>query len=475
VLAALATAIAVAGAAVATTRGIRPAPQLHQVAVAPAPRFVVPVLPTLTTVRPTTTVLAPVPVRAAALKLAPVTTPPVPATVPLPPTLAAALDGLLVNTNSCLEVLNAQGQLLYEHQPQVALAPASTQKLLVAAAALDVLGPDHRFVTSVVATQRPVNGIVPQLWLVGGGDPVLSSPSYTGWLIQNRLTGGFAVTTQLTTLAAQLAAAGVRSVPGGIHGDGNRYAGPAILPTWSPIDVQEGDVAPLSGLEVDDSLDRWGPDVEDPDPPAHAAGVLAQLLQSDGVAATQGVDAVAPAGGVVLAAVQSPPLSDIVTAMLRESNNTTAEMLTKELDIAAGGTGTTAGGDAVIEREAAHLGLPTAGLSLVDGSGLSPENRVSCATLLGALQLSSRPGLSSLGMLSVAGEFGTLYNRFLGTPAVGHLEAKTGNIVGVIGIVGRMDEHQPVSFAFLINGPFAYFQGAAYEDRLVAILGGVTS
>ena len=378
---------------------------------------------------------------------------------------------MLVNTDSCVEVQDAAGHVVYTHEAALPLSPASTQKLLVAAAALDVLGPDYRFATSVVAPVRPVAGRVPQAWLVGGGDPVLSSPEYTVFLTLQPMMAGHPVTTQLLSLADQLAAEGIRQIPGGIHGDDSRYDRTRWLPTWNATYSQEGDVAPLGALEVDDGLDRWHPAVETADPAGHAAGVLARLAAGAGVATAQAPDGVAPPGSVVLAAVQSPPLADLVTAMLRESDNTTAEMLTRELDRVEGGAGTTAGGTAVLVREAAKLGLPTAGLQLVDGSGLSPQNRASCATLLAAAGLAAQPRFAALGQLSVAGRFGTLYNRFLGTPLAGRLAAKTGNIDGVMGLVGHMDVGPPLSFAFLLNGPISYPEGVGYENRIVAALG----
>jgi len=169
----------------------------------------------------------------------------------------------------------------------------------------------------------------------------------------------------------------------------------------------------------------------------------------------------------VLAHVVSPPLADIVASMLRVSDNTAAEMLVRELDHATGGAGTTAGGLAVVAREAAALGIPVDGLHLDDGSGLAPSDRATCTTLLAALDLGLQPRFAALAMLSVSGRYGTLIDRFLGTPAQGQLSGKTGSIDGVTGLVARWGN---VSFAFLLNGQFSYAAGAGYEDRIVAAL-----
>ena len=384
--------------------------------------------------------------------------------------LSARLDAVLANTNSCLVVHDARG-LVYRHG-SAPLTPASTQKLLVGAAALDVLGPSFRFATSVVAARPPVGGVADELWLVGGGDPVLASPGYIDHLESQPLTAGVIPTTQLIALAAQLDAAGVRRVAGAVHGDDSRYERLRALPGWKQIYFDEADIAPLSALEVDDGLEGWTPERVASDPAFHAADVFARLVGGRKIAAVPGPDGVAPPGGVVLASIQSPPLADLVSAMIRSSNNLTAELLLRELDRARGGSGTSAGGATVVAAEAAKLGLPVDGLRMVDGSGLSPADRATCDLLLAVLALGDRPAFAPISAgLSVAGHNGTLVNRFLGTPAAGHLVAKTGSIAGVTGLVGVLDEHQPLRFALLANGDFGYLAGAGLEDRVIAALG----
>ena len=388
-------------------------------------------------------------------------------TTTLPP-LPSVLDAALVNTNACLVVRDATGRVIYSHEPSVPLAPASTQKLLVAAAALDVLGPQYRFTTSVVTDRPLVHGVADQVWLVGGGDPVLASPEFTTFLVAQPEFARQPVTTPLSWLADQMHTSGVTAVFGGVRGDDSRYDRTRFLPAWKPSYAKDAEAAPLGALEVDDGLDRWRPTPTlTADPAAHAAGVLARLLAARGVAAAQGPDGTAPAHPVVLASVVSPPLADIVASMLRVSDNTAAEMLVRELDHATGGAGTTAGGLAVVARETAKLGLPVDGLHLDDGSGLAPGDRTTCTTLLGALDIGLQPQFAAMGMLSVSGRYGTLVNRFLGTPAQGQLEGKTGSIDGVAGLVARWGN---LEFAFLLNGTFPYATGVAYEDRIVAAL-----
>jgi D-alanyl-D-alanine carboxypeptidase/D-alanyl-D-alanine-endopeptidase (penicillin-binding protein 4) len=366
---------------------------------------------------------------------------------------------------SCLVVKDGD-TTVYNRAGDLALAPASTQKLLVAAAALDRLGPDFRFETTVVAPAAPQDGAVDALWFVGGGDPMLGTPEYAGHLAGQPRTVG----TPLTPLAAvvdQLTAAGVRSVRNGVHGDDSRYNGPQWLPGWKPIYRDEADVPLLSALTVDGGLDHWNPsEVIAANPTAMSAAQLARLLQGRGVSAGAAQNQFRPANGVVLARVPSAPLAQIVASMLRSSDNLAAELIVRELDRKTGGAGTTIGGLAVVAASAAHLGIPVGGLQMGDGSGLDPNNRVSCASLLGALDLGSRPGFDAIGAgLAVAGRSGTLVKRFGGTPLAGHLFAKTGWIDCAAGMTGRIDLKRPVRFSLIINGPCNWDAAQALEDR----------
>ena len=391
-----------------------------------------------------------------------------------PPTpMGTALDQVMFNTNSCLVVRDATThKVIYDHNGSVPFAPASTQKLLVAAAALDRLGPDYRFVTSLVSESAPVGGQVGNLWLVGGGDPLLATAEYATHLAQRPATAAYA-TTPISALADALVAKGVRSVRNGVHADDSRYSTLRYLPTWVPnLNQGEFDVGPIGALEVDQGLDSWGPAKITADPAAHGAGVVARLLAERGVAAAPGGDSTAPAGAVVLARIPSVPLAQIVTAMLQGSDNQIAEMLVRELDRKAGGSGTTAGGVAQVMAAAARLGLPVSGLSMVDGSGLSPTNRVTCRTLLGALELGDTARLSALtAALPVAGVSGLMYDFFRGTPLAGRLAAKGGYITGVAGLVGRLSGGAtPVHFAFVSNGDLPFGVGLGMEKHIVEAL-----
>jgi D-alanyl-D-alanine carboxypeptidase/D-alanyl-D-alanine-endopeptidase (penicillin-binding protein 4) len=385
--------------------------------------------------------------------------------------LAARLDAALAGSNTCLLVADGS-TLIYTHQPSAPLAPASTEKLLVAAAALRVLGPDFRFVTHVVAPAAPVGGRVDALWLVGSGDPLLASPEWMAYEASRPPLAPYPWT-PLGSLADTLVAAGIRQVAGGVRGDDSYVDRLRFLPVW-PLSYQPAqEIAPLSALMLNEGVQRWTPaPLFTPDPPGFASSELARLLIARHVAVgASGTDQNAPAGSVVVAQIQSARLSQVIETMLTASDNIIAELLVRQIDRHNGGTGTTAGGLSAVMQQAAALGISTMGGVMLDGSGLAPGDRATCTELLSALDVGGRAGFQPIADgLAVAGKTGTLVNRFVGTPLAGRLRAKTGSIANAGGIVGVLLLTRPVQFAFLINQPLSYADLLAKEDAVVAAL-----
>jgi D-alanyl-D-alanine carboxypeptidase/D-alanyl-D-alanine-endopeptidase (penicillin-binding protein 4) len=310
--------------------------------------------------------------------------------------------------------------------------------------------------------------MVDGLWLVGSGDPFLATPEYLTYLA-GRPRSQERRSTPLAGLADELVRAGLRSVPGGIRGDDSRYDRTRIVPTWKPAYVADNNVGSLGALVVNGGFTRFTPpEQRAADPAAHASGELARLAHDRGVdVPLTGVSGTAPSPSVTVAEVRSEPLTEMVTAMLRESDNLAAELFVREIGLHRAGEGSTPAGTAAVVRELAALGLPVAGLRLGDGSGLEVTNTLSCALLASALR--SIPG--DVGSwLAVAGRSGTLVERLVGTPLEGKVAAKTGSLRGVTGLAGFVDGRRRLSFALLANGDFSEAGGRLLQDRLVALL-----
>ncbi|MGH9038610.1 MAG: D-alanyl-D-alanine carboxypeptidase, partial [Acidimicrobiia bacterium] len=269
--------------------------------------------------------------------------------------LERAVDDLLGDLSACV-VVNEGDRPILTRRPALPLTPASTQKVLVAAAALSVVGTDYRYETRVVAEHPPRDGVAGPLWLVGSGDPHLATPEYMAFLTERPRTQDRRPT-PLAALADELAAAGVRTVTGGIRGDDSRYDRTRVVHTWKPNYITDNEAGPLGALLVDSGFpDFTPPETRADDPAVHAAGELTALLAARGMAVTDPPGAgLAPDGAVTLATVRSAPFSDVAAAMVRESDNTAAELILREVGFRQVRQGSTPAGAAAVVAELARL------------------------------------------------------------------------------------------------------------------------
>jgi D-alanyl-D-alanine carboxypeptidase/D-alanyl-D-alanine-endopeptidase (penicillin-binding protein 4) len=378
---------------------------------------------------------------------------------------------------SCLTVSSA-GRTIFLDDPDLPLTPASLLKLVTAVTALEVLGPDHRFRTTIVAAAPPAGGVVEgDAWLVGTGDPLLATTDYIARFYNQPQTA-----TLVVGLADAVAGAGVTTIGGTLLGDGTRYDDDRYPDAWPARFVDQDQSGPLSALTVNDGWEVFPPlpDATQPDetpaadPAAHAAAVVAGLLTERGVSVGATGSGVVPAGAVEIAGIESPPLTDVIGEMLRESDNQTAELLLKEVAVARGRPGSTAEGVAIASEVLSGLGLPVGGSIVTDASGLGDGNLASCALVHAILDRAGPDSAIGRG-LAVAGETGTLSRRFLEVPATGRLSAKTGTLSQATALAGFVDTVPGASltFSFIANlgaGDVVDEADFALQDQLADLL-----
>ncbi|MCX4744358.1 D-alanyl-D-alanine carboxypeptidase/D-alanyl-D-alanine-endopeptidase [Kitasatospora sp. NBC_01287] len=455
-----------------------------------------------------------------------------PAAAPAP--LAGDLDRLLADPAlagaqaSVLVTDAATGQVLYQHDPDALLLPASTLKTVTAAAALDLLGQDHRFTTQVLAAGPRTGGRLDgDLVLRGGGDPSL-------------------LPADLDALAGRVAAAGVTEVTGSVLADASRYddvplgaawawddqaayyspqisaltlttdsdddvgsvrltltpaqapGGPAtvrLTPARAPVRIS-GQVATGAAGGTDTvQVDRHpggndlvlsgslpadaGPTEEwvAIDDPARLAGtVFAAALADHGVTVRGALRAGrAPDGAALLAAHDSAPLGDLLVPFLKLSNNGIAEHLVKEIGAVRAGSGSWAAGLDQVRGFLRRGGLESTPARLVDGSGLSRQNLMTGRRLVALLRFArQQPWFSAwYDALPVAGDprrmvGGTLTERMRDTPAAGRVHAKTGSMTGVDALAGYLErvDGRTLAFSVLVND----FAGASPRPVIDALV-----
>lgn len=355
------------------------------------------------------------------------------------------------------------GDVLWEQGSAEPSRPASSLKILTAAAALLELDHDKTVVTRVVRYPGQ-DGVV----LVGAGDPTLSVDG-AGFY-----PGAASIAEIAEQVRTSLGVAEGQPVPQGA-GASTVYVDRSLFrdtfhSTWERAGIEDGYIAPVEPVMVDGA--RLSLDREDarrtPEPAAGAGQALATAL---GVA---NVEVLAPEesaqsrfGGdpEVLAEVESAPLSERVRQMMTRSDNVLAESLAREVAIARGLTPDFAGGAKAVADVLAEHGLAlektgSSAANLADSSGLSVDNRVTPAQLDRVLLAATgrHPGGGGTGAaegdgagetdeltaklrplldaLPVGGVSGTLAERYSGSDGAGWVRAKTGTLDGTSALAG---------------------------------------
>jgi len=353
---------------------------------------------------------------------------------------------------SCL-IVSAEGQRITAIKPNLPVIPASNMKLLTAVAAIEVLGPEFVFRTKVVGLSE-ANQIVGDLWLVGGGDPLLSTIGYPATESYPTLHP-----TNIGSLIDAIAAAGITEVTGNIVGDESRYDTERFTPTLG-LGVRTTEVGPLGALMLNDGVVLSSP-IKPDQPALSAAQEFLRLLSERGIVVRgTAKTGTASADLPVVASIDSAPLSDVVAEMLTNSDNNTAELILKEIGLSRMSTGTRIAGAQVVQAVLQEFGFPVDGMIIIDGSGLDRGNRVTCALLIAILEKDGGFGLLGNG-LAIAGQSGTLRDLLGETTASERLHAKTGTLTGAKALSGYVvyAPEKAASFALILNGSGVSNQG----------------
>ncbi len=402
-----------------------------------------------------------------------------------------------------------RGDTLFQRNAGEMMQPASTMKLFSTAAALDRFGPEHRFSTDVlrdaaVGADGTLGG---NIYLRADGDPAMSSrfwkdPNYP-----------------MNTLAHSVAAAGVKHVRGDLVYDATAFDDQLIPEGWKTKYLGAAYAARVSALSLNENL-VWvavqpqggrasvtlepatttlplkssvrlvggrggrivarlqrgdtivvtgtvgassGPlrySLVVPDPALFTAGALRAALQNAGIVVDGSIRAgKTPASAQKVASFLSPPLSEIISEMNRESINIVAELLFRDAARASAPNGQSSAEAGLANMRnflTTKVGARPNAITVRDGSGLSTLDSLTPRTMIELLSYAHHGPWSSAfhGSLPVAGESELLRRRMRSTPAQGNLHAKTGTTDTVIGLGGYVTakDGEILAFSFIYNG-----------------------
>ena len=248
----------------------------------------------------------------------------------------------------------------------------------------------------------------------------------------------------------------------------NREPGSHTLTLWGNMPVDDAGANEALAIE---------------DPADYAADLFRQLLEQRGVIvygrsrthhtelaslSTVTVTSLASRGGgsssvlspqdqrVALASYQSQPLAEDLTVINKVSQNLHAELLLRLLGREKGNAGTIQAGEEVVRTFLTQqVGISPDEFVFYDGSGLSRENLVTPHAIVQLLQYASNQPWALLfeGTLPVAGVDGSLADRLKGTPAMGHVQGKTGSLNHVNALSGyaTTPKGEKIVFSILTN------------------------
>jgi D-alanyl-D-alanine carboxypeptidase/D-alanyl-D-alanine-endopeptidase (penicillin-binding protein 4) len=354
-------------------------------------------------------------------------------------------------------VVDDRGQLLADLNGGLARIPASNQKLVSTAFALDRLGPDFRLRTQLL---RHPNG---SLELVGEGDPDLSIVEVQRIAMVALGQGGSRVASASTAPVSLIVREEPRQRwwPSDWHPSDRSYAygAPITRLALTSNALHMAVMNPVARLQrvLDLAIRRQGGQVQldlvDHDRPVVAASTSRNIQDST------------LQNSVVLHSEESAPMHALLSLANTESHNFTAEVLMRE----AANSWDPGRASLITTRWLQSQGVPMAGVRIRDGSGLSRGNRLTSRAISTLLWRMAQHPLGSYyqASMAISGQRGTLRNRFRTQTLYGRFWGKTGTLSGVKSTSGVLEtQNGPRYVSMISNGGLA--PNAVMGDVLLA-------
>lgn len=441
------------------------------------------------------------------------------------PALSKAKIGVLVAESD-------GGKTLYARSEKTPFNAASNVKVITAAAALALLGPEYRWRTTVSATAGPKGsavapgGEIPgDLFLKGFGDPTLGTQG-------------------LAAMVSDLAALGIKRIKGGVVADESFFDGTHVGPGYDQKNESTVSRAPSAALSLNGNVIEMtvipagkpgaaarvlldppsaaftvtgrivttssGPAVTTIDtkdepggrtqivisgrvragseprsykrrvtnPPLFAAYTFKALLERRGISVAQPPKlGTSPTQGTrILASLDSPPLGVVIHDLNKRSNNFVAEQVLRTLGgEIVGRPGTWDKGLDAVGRYLATVGIRKGSYQMTNGSGLYDSNRFTPEQIVAVLRGAWRDFRISaefMASMAVAGTDGTIGHRMGNTAAERFVRAKTGTLAAASCLSGFAGSpgRAPLIFSILMNDVVSATDARRVQDRVAELL-----
>jgi len=369
------------------------------------------------------------------------------------------------------------GDTLYSKNAGKLFMPASNMKIITSAAALTLLGPDYRYRTTFLTDGEVRDSLLDgNLLVIGRGDPTVS----------DRMRG--TATTVMDALADSLRAHRIRQISGSLARVGNAFPDSIYGYGWEWDDLGE-----YYGAGVDELIFNEGmaPTTLRPPPdtardslysgparsPARAYlnalhdALVRKSIRMDGTVKDSILST--PIRMDTLFVLISPPLRDILPALMKPSQNQIAEILLRTIGLERGRMGTADSARKIVGQQLLAWGVQPDGFVIRDGSGLSDQDLLTPETVVRVLDRIQRDTAFATyyNAMPIAGVDGTIDTRMKGTPAEGNVHAKTGTLAKARSLSGYVTtaDGERLIFSILANNTTTTGAAVTHVADLIAV------
>lgn len=326
------------------------------------------------------------------------------------------------------------GEQIAGYNENLPLIPASIMKTVTIGSLLNKVGNDYRYHTLLLGSGPVRDGVLEgNLIIRGSGDPSLNSP-------KGPASGDF-----IAECTQAIAERGVDSIAGRIILDSDVFTKPCTPPSWMRADLSQAYGAGCFGINFESNA-SGSRSVGNP------GGVLERKLRdslcSKGIKI--GDNSKRQQKEQIWLDHESAPADEIMRSCMMRSDNLFAEAFLRTYALENSGEGSTERGAEAERRYWSRKGLPMEGVKIVDGSGLSRQNRMTAIFLSEVLkEMSDDPYYVSF--FPLAGQEGTLRRFLSGTPLDSYIALKTGSMNGIQCYAGyKLDDNYAPTHSVVI-------------------------
>lgn len=366
--------------------------------------------------------------------------------LPWPQNVQARLDSLmktplLESTQLGLMVYDlSDDSVLYSFGAKQTLRPASTMKLLTAVTAIDLLGSEYRFNTSLRYQGAIKDSVLTgDLICVGSMDPMFDTNDMRAFVESVRALG-------VDTIRGRLVAA-------------PSFKEEELLGEGWCWDDDNPQLSPLLVERKDEFMT-----------------VFASMLREAGIVVEAPIVTAPYSKDALMLCVRSHQLKEILIPMLKESDNLYAESVFYHIAASQGARPAKAShARQLVKKELSKAGVTGVPYKIADGSGLSLYNYVTPELMVKLLCYAYRHTnifMQLYPALPVAGQDGTLKKRMMNTSANGKVKAKTGTVTGVSSLAGYLTSANGhvLAFCILNQGVLRNADGRDFQDKVCTAL-----